>query len=121
MSNEAASSTTRKDADGQWWKQDPGGQWHAVTESEATGKKPKTRKFTWFILAVNVLFLVWIIAGISSSATTPAVCDASLTQEACDAARGIGTTLGVGLIIAFWAFADFILLVLWLVTRKRGR
>ncbi len=79
---------------------------------------PRFRFFTWFILAVNLLFLIWIIAGVGGSADTP--CE-GLDPEACEAARAVGTGIGVSLIVAFWVAADVILGVLWLITRRKTR
>lgn len=52
------------------------------------------RFFTWVILAVNALFPIWIIAGLSGSADTS---------------------------VALWAATDVILGVLWLITRRKTR
>lgn len=80
---------------------------------------PRWRVFTWFILAFNVVMLVWIIVGISSTAST---CD-GLTGDAltnCQAGN-VGVGLGATLLFIFWALGDVILGVLWLVTRPRTR
>jgi len=74
------------------------------------------RKFTWFILAVNTLFLLWIIAAVAGSGGQDC---GSLTQEQCDSAAGVGTAIGVGIIVVFWAFVDVILGVIWLITNNR--
>lgn len=82
-------------------------------------EKKGLRKFSWFIIFVNVVFLVFVIAGIASDKTGTNC--GTLDQETCDAATGIGATIGIGLIFGIWVFVDFILLVLWLVTRPRQR
>jgi hypothetical protein len=74
----------------------------------------KFRIFTWVILAVNVLFLVWIITGISGNASDPA-CTANAT--ACQ----VGTGIGALLIVFLWVAADVILGILWLVTKPKTR
>lgn len=74
--------------------------------------------FTWVILAVNVLFLIWIIVGVASGSGNATNCGA-LSQQTCNDAGHAGTAIGVALIIVFWAVVDVILGVLWLVTRKR--
>jgi hypothetical protein len=79
---------------------------------------PKWRPFSWVILVINILFLVWIIAGIASS--SPSDCG-SLTAKQCSDATAVGTGIGVALIIVFWAFVDVILGVVWLVTRPRSK
>lgn len=73
------------------------------------------RKFSWVILVINALFLIWVIAGAASS---NAACDPK-TQAACEAGQAIGKGIGVALIIVFWAVIDVILLVIWLVTKKK--
>jgi hypothetical protein len=81
---------------------------------------PRFRVFTWIILAINVLFLIWIITGIASNNSTAADCG-SLDRAACEAAENVGTAIGVGLIVGLWVAADVILGVLWLITRRKTR
>lgn len=78
------------------------------------------RKFTWFILVVQVLFLIWIIAGVGSASGNCAgeVGDA---LDACQAGTAIGASIGVGLIIFLWVFVDIILGLIWLVTNRGQR
>lgn len=82
-----------------------------------TPKKRKTRVFTWIILAVNVIFLIWIIAGVSS--VSGGKCDATMSVDACNSAKAIGGGIGALLVIFLWVAADVILGILWLVTRKK--
>ena len=85
---------------------------------------PRFRVFTWIILAINLIFLIWIITGSASSGSTTAKSCAGETGQAlqtCQDAGHIGTAIGVGLIIALWVAADVILGILWLVTRRKGR
>lgn len=70
---------------------------------------PRFRIFTWVILAVNVIFLIWIIDGI---ATRP---------DPTSAAANVGTAIGVGLVIGLWVAADVILGILWLITKPKVR
>jgi hypothetical protein len=77
------------------------------------------RPFTWVILAINVLFLAWVIGGIASSAAGQDC--GSLSVEACTAAGQIGTGIGVALIIGLWVAVDLILGLLWLITRPKRR
>jgi hypothetical protein len=81
---------------------------------------PKWRPFTWVILVVNVIFLIWVIAGAASTANS---CAGKVGQELqlCKDATAVGTSIGVGIIVFFWAFVDIILGILWLVTRPRQR
>lgn len=70
---------------------------------------PQLRIFTWVILAINAVFLIWIIGGI---ATRP---------DPDNAAANAGTAIGVGLVIGLWVAADVILGILWLITKPRTR
>jgi hypothetical protein len=78
------------------------------------------RKFTWFILVLQILFIVWIIAGVSGNADNCAgeVGDA---LELCEAGTAVGTGIGVGIIIFLWAFVDIILGLIWLITNRGQR
>lgn len=81
---------------------------------------PKWRIFTWVILVINILFLVWVIAGGSSTANN---CNGLTGQEldVCQAGTAVGASIGIGIIIFLWALVDVILGVLWLVTRPRDK
>lgn len=68
----------------------------------------KRRIFMWVFFAVQVLFLIWVIAGVSSGAGSPDDCG-TLSREACNDAENAGTAIGVGLVIALWAAVDIVL------------
>lgn len=70
---------------------------------------PRFRVFTWVILAINAIFLIWIIGGV---ATRP---------DPTDTAANVGTAIGAGLIIGLWVAADVILGILWLITKPSTR
>lgn len=89
------------------------------TSSDATGShaestvqpvKKKRRLFLWFFLAVQALFIIWIIAGISGAGGDPSDCG-SLSKEACNDAEAVGTGIGVALVIGLWMVVDFLLAV----------
>lgn len=90
---------------------------------------PKTRKprriFLWIFLAVQVIFLVWVIVGASSGAGTPKECRGLTGQDLqnCKDASHVGTTIGVGLVIGLWAAVDIILGITYFIYRlsRRGR
>jgi hypothetical protein len=84
------------------------------------GRMPKWRPFTWVIVIINVLFLVWIVAGVAGLADECAD-EAANLRDACEAGTAVGATIGVGIIIGLWAFVDVILGVLWLVTKPKAR
>lgn len=83
-------------------------------------EKPKKKKrvFMWFFLVVQAIFILWIIAGANSASGTNC---GSLSQADCDAAAGVGTAIGVGLILMLWAIVDIILVAIWAVVKLARR
>src|SRR3954453_19209344 len=81
---------------------------------------PRFRVFTWIILAINVLFLIWIIGGTSSAADN---CDGEVGDalSACEAGTAIGAGIGAAMIIGLWVAVDIILGIIWLITRPKTR
>ncbi|MBQ0868119.1 hypothetical protein KBZ21_00765 [Streptomyces sp. A73] len=79
--------------------------------------------FLWFFLAVQLIFLIWIIAGGMSGSGTPAQCRGLTGMELqdCKDAADAGTAIGVGLIIVIWAAVDFILVATYGVYRLAKR
>ena len=80
------------------------------------------RPFTWAVLIVNLLFLIWLIGGIGSG-VNEADCEQEATRalrDACEAGTAVGAGIAAGFIIFLWALVDIILGVVWLVT-NRGR
>jgi hypothetical protein len=70
-----------------------------------------------------ILFLIWVIVGASTASGTPEGCR-GLTGEdlkLCEDASDVGTTIGVGLIVAFWVAADFILALTYVIYRLASR
>jgi hypothetical protein len=80
---------------------------------------PSWRPLTWVILVVQVLFVVWLITGINAASHTS--CSNAAYSDACKAGEAIGTGIGIGPIVFFWALVDVILGVIWLVTNKSKR
>lgn len=79
--------------------------------------RKRPRVFFWVFLAVQLVFLVWLVTGL----TVPSGCG-DPPQADCEAAEGIGVTIGAGLIVALWAAVDVIVGMSYLVYRlaKRG-
>jgi hypothetical protein len=79
----------------------------------------RRRVFMWVILAINALFVIWIISGFIATAET--TCTGMTGEElaSCQGAEGWGKGIAVVLIIMLWAFVDVILGVLYIVTRRR--
>jgi len=93
-----------------------------MTESTTTPARPrrKRRVFWWFFLAVQALFLIWIIAGASGGHDYSGC--GTLTHQQCADAQDVGTGIGVALIVAFWCIVDFLLAVgygVYRLTRRR--
>jgi hypothetical protein len=85
---------------------------------EQRAPKRKKRIFMWVFLAIQALFIIWIITGISnvSNNCVGRVGDAlTLCQNATNAGAGIG----VFFIVFFWVMVDVILGVTYLITRRR--
>ena len=87
-----------------------------------TETKPKKKKriFMWFFLAVQILFLIWIIAGIAGNSGDATDCG-SLSQQACNDAADVGTGIGVFLILVFWVIVDVLLFIPWVIVKLARR
>lgn len=98
----------------------PAAQNPATPPHEGAVTRRHPRWFMWFFLAVQVIFLLWIIFGARSSAGTPDGCG-SLDTQTCNDAESVGTAIGVGLIILLWAVTDIILGITYAVVRLARR
>jgi hypothetical protein len=91
-----------------------------MTHADNTPPTPRRKRhlFRWFFLVVQVLFLVWIIAGAGGNSDNCAgkVGDA---LNACKAGTAVGTGIGVALIIGLWVAVDVILGITYLIVRKK--
>ena len=81
----------------------------------AAPRRKKRRIFLWIFLAVQALFLIWLIAGIASAAHgIPAYCHQGTHSQfigvkGCTSASQAGAALGAAAIIVFWMVVDVIL------------
>lgn len=82
--------------------------------------RKRHRVFPWFFLAVQILFLVWIIVGLATVTHNPD-CGGTLDKDTCQSATDAGATVGAGLIIALWAAVDIILGISYLIIRLARR
>ena len=101
------------------YPQQPSGQYQGPQPTYVQQPQPvkkKVRVFTWIILAINALFLIWLVSGIVSVSNS--TCD-NLSQQSCDSAKAVGGGIGAILIIFLWVAVDVILGIIWLVTRKK--
>jgi hypothetical protein len=83
---------------------------------EQAPAKKKRRIFLWFFLAVQALFIIWIIAGIASASGQPSDCQ-GLSAKTCNDATDVGTGIGVAVIVILWMVVDFLLAVIYGVYR----
>jgi hypothetical protein len=72
----------------------------------------------WVILAINVLFLVWLVSALGSSSSCGGMTGDELS--ACQAGEGIGKGIVFFVILLLWALVDVILGVVYLVTRRNN-
>jgi hypothetical protein len=70
----------------------------------------------WVILAINVLFLVWLISVLGSSSTCEGMTGDQLS--ACQTGEGIGKGIVFFVILVLWALVYVILCVVFLVTLR---
>ena len=77
--------------------------------------KRKVRVLTWVILAVNAVFLVWLIAETIHIRNT--TCDHA--DLSCDPPKAVGGGVGTIMIITLWFAADVILGLGWLLTLRK--
>jgi hypothetical protein len=75
------------------------------------------RKMTWVLNLWNVLFLIWIIAGISSRPSE----DCPPGDQLCVDASDVGTGIGVALIVMLWVLGFIVLSLVWFMTRPKHR
>lgn len=76
----------------------------------------------WIFLAVQVIFLIWVITGANSNKNSKDC--AGLSGEAlktCQDAGTAGTAIGVGLIIGLWVAVDVILGITYVIVRLSRR
>ncbi len=91
----------------------------AVATSEPPQKKKK-RVFFWIFMAVQALFVIWIISAVSSSGGDATGCG-SLSQQDCNDASAVGTGIGTFLIVIFWVFVDALLGIPYAIYRLAKR
>jgi hypothetical protein len=110
-------------------------------KGEAAWKPYKQhRVFLWVFLAVQVIFIIWLIAG-GTSHTSPSATDIASwcgdgkwnplysSYQACvadagsslQAAATVGKGIGMGLIVTLWVVVDFLLAVTYGIYRLARR
>jgi hypothetical protein len=108
----------------------------------AAPPRKKHRVFMWVFLAVQVLFLIWVITGVASHPAGPSA-SAQAAQQCANGgwqglfksqadcnqhyavglndASNLGKGLGVALIVVFWCVVDFLMGVTYLIVRLARR
>ncbi|MGW7331001.1 hypothetical protein ACWGIU_20865 [Streptomyces sp. NPDC054840] len=102
-------------------------EWGPRPEGPTARPSPRPAKphrvFFWVFLAVQILFLVWIITAVNEAPDLPDAC-VGLTGDALQICRDggeVGTAIGVGLLIALWAAVDIILATTYGIYRLSRR
>jgi len=72
---------------------------------------------TWVLNIWNLIFLVWIIAGIADRPSKTCPPNDNLCVNASDA----GTGIGVALIFFLWFLGFIVLALIWLMSRPKHR
>jgi len=97
---------------------------YGYVPAHQSAPRKRRRVFLWIFLAVQALFIVWVIGGSVSGHSSAVHChDQFLTHAQCASAANAGTAIGVVLVIVFWMVVDVILGVSYgvykLATRSR--
>lgn len=93
----------------------------------APAVKKKKRVFMWVFLAVQVLFIFWLIAGVSGAgdavaeSCSPDKLSEYFTKADCEAASQVGAGIGFAMVLVLWAIVDFLLAIVWLVVKLARR
>ena len=103
-------------------QQYPPGGWNESYAFQPPPTKPKKRHrvFLWVFLAIQALFVVWIISGAASASGTPSDCG-TLDADTCNTAANAGAAIGVFIIVVLWCIADFLLAVGYTIYRLARR
>jgi hypothetical protein len=75
------------------------------------------RKMTWLVNVWNLIFFIWIVAGISDR--TSKECPPG--DQLCINASDTGTAIGVALVLVLWFVGFIVLALVWLMSRPRHR
>jgi hypothetical protein len=96
---------------------------------EVTTRK-KRRVFRWVFLAIQILFVIWLIAGIAATHGDPNHClnqggaalgGGQAGVDLCSNATDTGRAIGIGMVIALWVVVDVIVGGTYAVMKLAGR
>lgn len=84
--------------------------------------KPKRKKrvFMWVFLAVQVLFVIWVVSAGMTGSGQPEDCG-TLSAETCNTASDVGTGIAVFLILGVWFFVNCFIAVGYAVYKMARR
>ncbi len=101
----------------------PTGRADRVDTAPALPPRKRRMVFFWVFLAVQIIFLIWLISGIATAGGTPDSCSGLTGDDLqfCKDAGDLGTTIGAGLIVGLWAAVDFVLAVSYAIYRLSRR
>lgn len=77
-------------------------------DSDAADARPPKKKhhvFRWVFLALQLVFLLWIVVGVHHGAQTSC---GTLSAQDCHNVHDVGGTIATGLIVGLWAATDVI-------------
>ena len=94
---------------------------YAEGQSVTSEPRRKKRVFMWSFLAIQLLFVIWIVSGAVATGSTATDTGGVLTQEEAITARDAGAAIGVLLIVGLWAVVDLILGITWAVVKLARR
>ncbi len=112
---------------------DPYGIWMQTEPSREAPPRRRRRVFPWVFLAIQALFVIWVIAGVAGGGSidsgAAAYCHAHPSQflpfSQCVSDYGggekVGAAIGLGLVVALWALVDIILGISYAVWRLARR
>lgn len=81
----------------------------------------RLRPLSWIIIGINILFAFWLFGGVGSAVSDSCVGETGDALTACQAGTAIGAGIGTFMILTLWMIVDVILLVIFLVTKKKNR
>jgi hypothetical protein len=117
-------------------------QGYAPPPQQAAPPRKKRRIFLWVFLAIQVLFIIWIIAGAASKVPGPTAAQQAAAQCANGGWQGLFTSqadctqhyavalndagnagkgIGVAIVVLFWVVVDFFLGVGYVVYKLARR
>lgn len=116
---------------------------YPVTPGQAPPVQPKKKRrvFLWVFLAIQMIFLIWIIGGVATANSTPSHAEvlqacanggwqgvfSSYSDCMVHYANGLmqaseaGTAIGAGIVIALWVAVDVILGIGYAIYRLARR